>query len=99
MSRMRWLFMAVVLASSGAVATEQGHTSPGAWNSLWSLARSLFAQAPPDARPGPLAQGKSALPAPEEVAVPPPPRFHIERFDVQGNTLLSVEEIAGAVPA
>ena len=44
-----------------------------------------------------LAQAKSGLPPPEKVAVPPPPRFDIQRFDVQGNTLLTPAEIAEAV--
>jgi hemolysin activation/secretion protein len=99
MSRMRWVFMAVVLISGGAAATEGARAEPGPLRSLWSFAQSLFAQAKPQEAPGRLAQAQpaSGLPAPEQVSVPPPPRFDIQRFDVQGNTLLSNEEIAEAV--
>ena len=101
MSRIRWVFMAVVLASAGASAAEDGRAEPPKRSSLWSSVQSLFAQARPEAAPTRLVQGKPAtapaLPAPEQVAVPPPPRFDIERFDVQGNTLLSAAEIGEAV--
>ena len=39
----------------------------------------------------------AAAPAPAPTAVPPAPRFDIERFDVQGNSLLSADEINAAV--
>ena len=53
-----------------------------------TVARQLLAQA---AAPVP------NLPPPQEVTVPPAPRFDIERFDVQGNTLLETAEIDEAV--
>ena len=53
-----------------------------------TVARQLLAQA---AAPVP------NLPPPQEVTVPPAPRFDIERFDVQGNTLLETAEIDAAV--
>jgi len=48
------------------------------------------AQASPAAPP-------TGLPEPQQVEVPPPPRFDIERFDVQGNTLLSAQAVQEAV--
>jgi len=39
----------------------------------------------------------AGLPEPQQVEVPPPPRFDIERFDVQGNTLLSSQAVLEAV--
>jgi hemolysin activation/secretion protein len=49
--------------------------------------------------PARVAQADSAAPkvVPSAADVPPPPRFDITRFDVQGNTLLSEQEIDLAV--
>lgn len=54
-----------------------------------SAASERLAQAP--AAPG------GASPLPQQADVPPPPRFDIERFDVQGNTLLPATDIQDAV--
>jgi hemolysin activation/secretion protein len=94
------------LAAFCAAASEPASREPNedrsqkAW-SLWSAAAAFFFRDEPAARPVQLAQAgparKPALPLPEQVAVPPPPRFDIQRFDVQGNSLLSAEEVAAAV--
>jgi hemolysin activation/secretion protein len=44
-----------------------------------------------------LAQAAAPAHAPAPVAIPEAPRFDIERFDVQGNTLLDAEAVASAV--
>src|SRR5690606_15131615 len=107
MSCTRWVIVAAsllpcwVAAAESALQPERGTRK----DSRWSLASALSAQAAPAAQQPQLAQATPAakpaeapaLPPPEQVAAPPPPRFDIARFDVQGNTLLSSEEIDEAV--
>ncbi|MCC6535795.1 MAG: ShlB/FhaC/HecB family hemolysin secretion/activation protein [Burkholderiales bacterium] len=75
------------LAAVPALAAQAGQRAEKA-RAKATPARQLLAQA---AQPAP------ALPAPQDVVVPPAPRFDIERFDVQGNTLLQAQEVEGAV--
>jgi hemolysin activation/secretion protein len=103
---MRWVLLGALLAAFCAAASEPASREPNegrsqkGW-SLWSAATSFFFRDESDIRPVQLAQAgparKPALPLPEQVAAPPPPRFDIQRFDVQGNSLLSAEEVAEAV--
>jgi len=99
LSRWQWVAMAACAAPLLATASE----SPSA--SLWSfkhLAELVFPRGSAESEPARLAQAPAkpaapALPLPESVSVPPPPRFDIQRFDVQGNSLLSSEQVEQAV--
>lgn len=106
MSCVRWALLATSLAAFGAAASDadsgearRGASAPSVASSVWSVVTGWFSHAEPAERPTQLAQAqtKPALPLPEKVAVPPPPRFDIRQFDVQGNSLLSAEEITEAV--
>ncbi|RPI44031.1 MAG: ShlB/FhaC/HecB family hemolysin secretion/activation protein, partial [Betaproteobacteria bacterium] len=80
------LSLAVVPAWSASIGTGKERPRDG---SVRAQAGSRLAQAP---APGP---ARSA--SPEQVAVPAAPRFDIERFDVQGNTLLEPAEVERAL--
>ncbi|MPZ42338.1 MAG: ShlB/FhaC/HecB family hemolysin secretion/activation protein [Betaproteobacteria bacterium] len=108
MSCTRWVLLAACLTAVCAAASEptsreqhKASSTSSAAASVWSAVTSLFSSTEPETRPIQLAQAgpakKPALPLPEQVAVPPPPRFDIQHFDVQGNSLLSAEEVAEAV--
>jgi hemolysin activation/secretion protein len=99
MSRTHWVAIAALTVPIMAAASESSTVSPRwSWKTLASF---LFAQEKPQGANTLLAQAQPAqapaLPLPETVSAPPPPRFDIARFDVQGNTLLSAEDVRAAV--
>lgn len=81
------ILVALSLSVLPSWAASSGHRGDKGASKKSPSAKMLLAQAP----------AASAPARPETVVVPEAPRFNIDRFDVQGNSILSAPEVAAAV--